>query len=103
MAGSASGREALGYIDQALSEKPAKNDHALSQATMCLADLRDGIVARGRRATLDADGLKYLAHLNAVITVVLGIHFPLGDVPWSELEKARNWLAEIVDADVVRA
>ena len=91
--------EALGHIDQVLQERPARNDHALSAATVCLGELRDAMVAEWRARGIDADQRKRLTHVNAVITVVLGIHFPLGDVPWAELEKARVWLAEIAQAE----
>ena len=99
MASSAPGHNALAAIDQVLAERPAKNDHALSQATMCLAEFRDRLIAVWREPGIGAGERKQLAHVNAVITVVLGIHFPLGEIPWMELEKARGWLAEIVDID----
>jgi hypothetical protein len=37
-------------------------------------------------------------HLNGVISVVLAGNFPLGDVPWGELDKARDWLRDLVEA-----
>jgi len=39
---------------------------------------------------------KRLGHLNAVISVVMGVQFPLGDPPWGKLENARRWLAELL-------
>lgn len=99
MASSTPGNQALKHIDQAIAERPSKNDLVLSQATMCLAEFRDRIVADGRANGLRPAQRKQLAHLNAVITIVLGVHFPLGEIPWPELNKARDWLAEIVDAD----
>jgi hypothetical protein len=33
---------------------------------------------------------------NSVLSVVIGGHFPLGGVPWPQIEAARNRLAEIV-------
>jgi hypothetical protein len=36
------------------------------------------------------------ARLNSVLTVVLGCQFPLTDVPWQDLERARGWLADLV-------
>ncbi len=99
MTSSAPGRKALEHIDQVLAERPKKNDHVLSQATMCLSEFRDGLVAELRRVGITPAQRKQLDHVNAVITVVLGIHFPLGEIPWLELEKARDWLAEVVEAD----
>ena len=36
------------------------------------------------------------ARLNSVLAVVLGCQFPLTDVPWQDLERARGWLADLV-------
>jgi hypothetical protein len=33
--------------------------------------------------------------LNGIISMVLAGHFPLGEVPWEELELARSWLAAL--------
>ena len=99
MASSAPGHRALQHIDTVLAERPKKNDHELSHATMCLAEFRDRLVAEWRASGITAQQRKQLAHVNSVMTVVLGIHFPLGDIPWPELEKARDWLAEVVEAD----
>ena len=93
------GHQALSHIDQVLGEKPRKNDHALSQATMQLAEFRDRLIAQRRQHGLSEHQQKQLGHVNAVITVVLGIHFPLGEIPWHELEKARGWLDEVVRED----
>ena len=41
-------------------------------------------------------GLLVSGVVAAVISVVLGVHFPLGDIPWDELEKGRAWLADLV-------
>lgn len=93
------GHKALDHIEQALREKPRKDDHALSHATMCLAEFRDGLVAEWRENGISVAQRRQLMHVNAIITVVLGIHFPLGEIPWAELEKARDWLAEAVRMD----
>jgi hypothetical protein len=37
-----------------------------------------------------------LAHLNSVLSVVLAGDFPLGDVPWHKLKRARAWLDRLV-------
>ena len=93
------GHRALAHIDEALGDKPQKNDHALSHATMCLAEFRDRLTAEWREKGLSSAQRRQLSHVNAIITVVLGVHFPLGEIPWDELQKARDWLAEAVHDD----
>ncbi len=103
MAEGTPGQTALALIDQVLAERPVKNDHALSHATASLAAFRDRLVVERRRGSFGPAQAKQLDHVNAVITIVLGTHFPLGDVPWHELEKARGWLAGVVDTGAVAA
>ena len=86
---------ALAAIDQALAERPHKEGHTFSEATRHLCALRDALIqAQAGQPAGDA-GRQQLEHLNAVISVVLAGHFPLGAVPWEALELARGWLAEI--------
>ncbi len=88
---------ALEALDRALAARPRADGHAFSEAAHQLCLLRDGLAARLRDGGGDADGRRRLAHVNGVISVVLAGHFPLGDVPWPELEKARAWLVGLVD------
>ena len=90
------GHEALRHIDQVLARRPDKDDHALSAATVCLTRLRDGMIRAHRDGAGTPGSRERLAHVNGVISAVMGIHYPLGSVPWPELDKAREWLACIV-------
>ncbi|MDR7035906.1 MULTISPECIES: hypothetical protein [Methylobacterium] len=95
MAGEARpGRAALAALDQVLAHRPKKDDPAFARATACLTAFRDELIAGHRRQTCTRERL---THLNGVISVVLAGHFPLGDVPWDELDKARGWLSDLVD------
>ena len=89
------GHAALADLDRVLSQRPHADGDALSSATRDLCRLRDDTIARSTDTAASRDRL---AHLNAVISVVLAGHFPLGSVPWDELHKARIWLADAVDA-----
>jgi hypothetical protein len=91
------GRRALSALDKVLSHKPDKDDDTLSEATAELTQFRDAIIAEQRRGGIQSAGERqHLAHLNSVLSVVLGVHFPLGETPWDELQKARGWLADLV-------
>lgn len=84
-------RQALDAIDEALRERPQTDGHVLSVAAQHLSVLRDRLAAE----TADRQAL---SRVNAVISIVLACHFPLGVIPWGELEKARGWLAGLVEA-----
>jgi hypothetical protein len=93
---------ALARLDEALAAKPRADGHSFSLAAHELSMLRDTMAARQREAGASAESRRRLEHVNAVISVVLGGHFPLGDIPWGELEKARGWLARLGHQDAAK-
>lgn len=90
---------ALACLDRALRKKPDVDGQVFSEAAKALSCLRNDLADRQRRDGASADSRRQLEHVNAVISVVLGAHFPLGNIPWAEVEKARGWLAELSSAD----
>jgi hypothetical protein len=56
---------------------------------------RNHIIEQDPRAGASREISERLVLLNSVLSVVLGCHFPLGDVPWHELEQARSWLRDL--------
>jgi hypothetical protein len=94
---------ALAELDKALAMKPEVDGHVFSAAARFLSLQRDTMAARQRNSGATPDSRRKLEHVNAVISVILGAHFPLGSVPWAELEKARGWLAELADQSGTRA
>lgn len=91
----ACGGEALRLVDEILAARPKTDGHKLTEATQRLCLYRDGLIERAGPG--GADERRDLEHLNAVLSIVAGVHFPLGGVPWNELEGARGWLAELVE------
>jgi hypothetical protein len=91
------GRRALEHLDKVLGDRPEKNGHELSAALRCLAEFRDAFIAARRREPLKAyDAL--IESINGVISSVLAAQFPLGDIQWDELVKARDWLSGAVES-----
>jgi len=90
-------REALDALDRALAGKPHKDDPDFTAAMKCLAHHRDALTAQLRAAgTGEAGEIRTrLGRVNAVVSAVLAGHFPIGPIPWPEIEKARQHLAEI--------
>ena len=79
-------RDALAAVDKALAEKPHKEGRTFSAAAKRLCVLRDSLSARDRSDPLRR---RWLGHINAVISVILAGHVPLGGVPWAEIAKSR--------------
>ena len=90
------GHAALARIDKLLAEKPHKVGHDFSEATRCLTEFRDSLIAQNRQVASDRNRER-LEKVNAVISVVVGGHFPLGEIPWSHIKKARSQLSEVVN------
>jgi hypothetical protein len=90
------GQAALAAIDRALKHRPEKDGHDFADAAQQLARLRDAMIARYGDAPLPPAARERLARVNAILSVVLGGHFPLGSIPWHEIELARGWLADMM-------
>lgn len=91
------GRKALAHYRRILEQKPTKDDHELSLMMPCLTAFREDLMRANRHdQALDHDRER-LYRCNAIIAVVMAMHFPLGNPPWGEFEKARAWLEALVD------
>ena len=90
------GHKALKHLDRVLEQRPKKDDHELSFATQCLAQFREELIAAHGAANAAPRDRENLVCLNGIISVVMGMHFPLGNAPWDEFEKALGWLKELV-------
>ncbi|HJS85819.1 MAG TPA: hypothetical protein VJ779_10190 [Acetobacteraceae bacterium] len=89
------GERALALIDKLLAERPEKVGHDFSETTRCLSAYRDTLIGQFRETGAEHDRMR-LEGVNAVLSVVLGGHFPLGDIPWGHIEEARKRLERVV-------
>lgn len=90
------GAKALAHLDTAVAKQPEKDGLELSAALRCLGEYRDGLVELHRaEGTVDSRGR--LEHVNAVISCVMAVQYPIGEEQWPELSKARGWLADLLD------
>ncbi len=87
-----SARQAL---DDILTRKPEKSSHEFSKATQCLCALRDHWIAECGGAAASPAARSRLDQVNAVISVLIAGHFPLGKIPWAEIERSRAIIAEM--------
>ena len=90
----------LDALDKVIADKPRKVGHDFSAATRHLCAFRDELIAQHRAAGDEGTHQvrEHLGRINAVISAVLGGHFPLGPIPWPEIEKAREQLAQVIAA-----
>ena len=90
------GRQTIAHCRRVLEQRPKKDDHELSYATQELAAFRDELIQAQRSERAQACDTERLSRLNAIISVVMAMHFPLGNPPWGEFEKALTWLEALV-------
>ncbi len=88
---------ALRMLDKLLAERPDRVGHDFSEATRWLAAYRDGLTTIWRRSGSETDRRR-LTQINSVLSVVIGGHYPLADIPWPHIETARTVLANVAHA-----
>ncbi len=91
------GRAALDALDRALAKRPHADHALLAEATRHAAAFRDAL-ARTVGADGDTPARRRLGEVNAVVSLLISTHFPLGEPPWGALERSRPWLAAAVEA-----
>jgi hypothetical protein len=89
------GHEAFAAINRLLADRPNKIGHDFSEATGRLAAWRDALALRWRQSPTE-NNRRALDRVNAGLSVVLGGQFPLGKVPWPEIDKVREDLGELI-------
>ena len=87
MASEAPAHAALAELDKALATKPHVEGHTLSAAAHELSLLRNNMAHRQRKHGPTPESRRRLEHVNAVISVVLAGHFPLGEHPLARTGK----------------
>lgn len=90
------GRRSIQHLARVLEQKPSKDDHELSSLTLCLTDFREELIQRNQGEAPSHEERECLMHLNAIVSVVMGMHFPIGNPPWEEFEKTQGWLTDLV-------
>lgn len=90
------GEAALRAIDKLLQDQPRKVGEDFSEAIRLVTEVRNELIDRHRRAEPDEAGRRRLARLNAVLTVLIAGHYPLGKVPWTHIQNARHSFAAVL-------
>ena len=91
------GHEALAHTKRVLEQRPHKDDDELTYATQCLARFREELIGIQRRDGATSRNGDCLSRLNAIISVVMAMHFPIGNPPWGEFENTQVWLRNLVE------
>ncbi len=90
--------ESLAALDRALAARPHRDGQAFTEATKPMCAYRDELRQAVRAAPDDLAIRRQLKAANLAITLMLAGHFPLGDMPWDQIETLRDHLAAMRDA-----
>ena len=80
---------ALEALDRALAARPRLDGQAFTEATQPLCVYRDALRHAVRAAPDDLTIRRRLKAANLAITLLLAGHFPLGEIPWKDVEGLR--------------
>lgn len=89
------GATAVQSLQTLLADRPDRVADHFSETTRHLTAYRDALIHTWRR-TASATDRQRLGRVNAVLSAVVGGHYPLGDIPWPLIEKASFELAAVV-------
>ncbi len=99
------GERALAALDRVLAEQPDPSTtrgerktmgEDFSEATRLLCGYRDVLIQAQRKQGATLQSANRLQELNGVLSAVIGGHYPLGDIPWPQVEQARETLAGLI-------
>ena len=84
--------ESLAALDRALAARPHRDGQAFTEATKPMCAYRDELRYALRDTPDDLVLRRQLKAANLAITLMLAGHFPLGDMPWDQIETLRDHL-----------
>ncbi|WP_174301536.1 hypothetical protein [Caulobacter sp. S45] len=84
--------ESLAALDRALAARPHRDGQAFTEATKPMCAYRDELRYALRKAPDDLAKRRQLKAANLAVTLMLAGHFPLGDMPWDQIEALRGHL-----------
>ncbi len=79
-------------LDRALAARPRRNGQAFAEATRPMYAYRDELRHALRASPDDLSVRRRLKAANLAVTLMLAGHFPLGDMPWDQIEALRDHL-----------
>lgn len=85
------------HVARILEQEPKKDDHELSYLTRCLAEFRAELIDKQNGKDSCREDRIRLSHLNAIVSVAMAMHFPIGKPPWEEFKKTEAWLGQLVE------
>lgn len=90
-------QDALKSIETVLDERPGEHLKEISQAMRSLIRIRDRLIDFDRERGLSANAVEHLRQINAMISVVASLEYPLAGLRWQRVELVRDGLAQMLE------
>lgn len=85
-------KEALRLLDEALEKPPAELKHEVDIAERAVVAVRDQLIEQVRAAA-DVSARSDLDKVNAALSLIVGLEYPMGGLQRDMLKQARSALA----------
>lgn len=89
--------DALSAIESVLEDRPGKHVEEISQAVASLVRVRNRLTDVQRNKTPAPEASEHLRQVNAMLSVVASLEYPLAGLHWQRMELVRDGLAEMLE------
>lgn len=90
--------QALQALETVLDERPGEHVAEISEAVRCLIKARDRLIDVRRTEGLSMEGKDHLCQINAMLSVVASLEYPLAGLRWQRLKLVHDGLTKMLNA-----
>lgn len=88
--------DALSSIETVLDERPGEHMKELSLAVRALVRARDRLIDVRRSEGLSPEGEEHLRSINAMLSVVASLEYPLAGLHWQRIKLVHEGLSQML-------
>lgn len=88
--------DALSAIETVLEERPGEHLKEISQAVISLVRVRDRLIELQRSDRRSGEAARHLHEINAMLSVLGSLEYPLAGLRWKRIELVRDGLAQML-------
>lgn len=90
--------QALQALETVLDKRPGEHMAEISEAVRRLIRVRDRLIDMRRTEGLSPEGKEHLCHINAMLSVVASLEYPLAGLRWQRIALVRDGLTKMLNA-----
>ena len=90
------GRDALAQLEHIIEQHPDRVSEAMAEAVRRVVRLRDHLIDQRRKGDRAPDTKERLDRTNAILSLLVGVEYPVKSIHWKSVCEARDALKEVV-------